>query len=96
MVLLKTEPEDLKFFQGCHELTVLLYQELLVPKLDVMRFDLMLDYFKRCTSVKDLVATGNGAALPKERRQCAQPVPHHQRPPRYMLPTRHSVPFWTS
>ena len=94
MVLLETESEDLKFFfQGCHELTVLLYQELLVPKLDIMRFDLTLDYFKRCTSVKDLVAIRNSAAPPKERRQSAQRVPHHQRPLRYMLPTRHSVPF---
>jgi hypothetical protein len=80
VVVLKTESEDMKFFfQGCDELTVLLYQELLVPKLDILRFDLTQVYFKHCTSVKDLVAIGNGAAASKERRQCAQPVPrpHH-------------------
>ena len=42
VVVLKTESENMKFFfQGCDEPKVLLYQQLLVPKRDILRVDAM-------------------------------------------------------
>lgn len=65
--MLTTESEGIKvFFQGGDELTLLLYQEPQMLQLDTLRFKDTAVFFKRRTSVKDLVVIGYGAARPKE------------------------------
>ena len=74
VVVLKTESEDMKlFFQGRDELKVLLYQQPLMSKRDILRVDVMSLFFKLCASVTHLVVIGHGT--PPKKRQCAQQVP---------------------
>ena len=62
VVVLKTESEDMKFFfQGRDDLKVLLYQESLVPNLDILRVDAVSLLFECCAGVTDLVVIGHGA-----------------------------------
>jgi hypothetical protein len=62
VVVLKTESEAMKFFfQGCDELKMLLNEQPLVPKHDILRFGATSQLFTLCTSVTDLVVIGHGA-----------------------------------